>query len=336
MGRPRWRRTGPSPRLRRARSRWPTWSTSTRRSATASSAARSRRWSGRACRSTRFALRGWDADVADPADVAEARRARATCCAVARCRCSRAIAAALLRAPGARLARAARWRCAWPAAPSGRWPYHLIYLAEACLLCDWLQRAGVAHLHAHFGTNSAEVAMLARALGGPALQLHRARARRSSTARVAAPRRARSRAPAFVVAISSFGRSQLYRWVAADAVAEDPRRALRPRAGFLPATGERAGDRAAPGLRRPAVRAEGAAAAARGRRAARCAGRRRSSWCWPATARCAPTIESAIARARPAATACASPAGSAATRCATRSSPRARWCCPASPRACRS
>ena len=46
-------------------------------------------------------------------------------------------------------------------------PVHLIYLAEACRIEPWLQAAGVQHLHAHFGTNSAEVAMLVHVLGGP-------------------------------------------------------------------------------------------------------------------------------------------------------------------------
>ncbi len=55
-------------------------------------------------------------------------------------------------------------------------PVHLAYLAEACRIEPWLRAAGVQHLHAHFGTNSAEVAMLVHALGGPALELHRARA----------------------------------------------------------------------------------------------------------------------------------------------------------------
>src|SRR5262249_49742088 len=44
---------------------------------------------------------------------------------------------------------------------------HLAYLAEACCIERWLRVAGVQHLHAHFGTNSAEVAMLVHALGGP-------------------------------------------------------------------------------------------------------------------------------------------------------------------------
>jgi colanic acid/amylovoran biosynthesis glycosyltransferase len=86
-------------------------------------------------------------------------------------------------------------------------PYHLIYLAEACRILQWVGASGSVRLHAHFGTNSAEVAMLVRALGGPPYsftvhgpdeflrpmgleeKIHRS---------------------AFVVAISSFGRSQLF------------------------------------------------------------------------------------------------------------------------------
>ena len=41
---------------------------------------------------------------------------------------------------------------------------HLIYLLEACQLTLWMQSAKSLHLHAHFGTNSAEIAMLANAI----------------------------------------------------------------------------------------------------------------------------------------------------------------------------
>jgi colanic acid/amylovoran biosynthesis glycosyltransferase len=86
-------------------------------------------------------------------------------------------------------------------------PYHLIYVAEACRILEWLVGFGSVRLHAHFGTNSAEVAMLVRALGGPpySFTVHgpdeflrpiglEEKIRRSS----------------FVVAISNFGRSQLF------------------------------------------------------------------------------------------------------------------------------
>lgn len=44
---------------------------------------------------------------------------------------------------------------------------HLAYLAEAALLLRVIRREQVEHLHVHFGTNSAAVARLIRALGGP-------------------------------------------------------------------------------------------------------------------------------------------------------------------------
>ena len=37
---------------------------------------------------------------------------------------------------------------------------HLIYLAEACWLRRRLARCGAQHVHAHFGTNSADIALL--------------------------------------------------------------------------------------------------------------------------------------------------------------------------------
>lgn len=44
---------------------------------------------------------------------------------------------------------------------------HLVYVVEACALLDLLRAAPVDHLHAHFGTNAAAVAMYCAALGGP-------------------------------------------------------------------------------------------------------------------------------------------------------------------------
>ena len=46
-------------------------------------------------------------------------------------------------------------------------PYHLVYLAQACRIARWLETSGATHLHAHFGTNPAEIAHLVRCLGGP-------------------------------------------------------------------------------------------------------------------------------------------------------------------------
>ncbi len=88
-------------------------------------------------------------------------------------------------------------------------PYHLAYLAEACRIMPWLESFGATHLHAHFGTNSAEIAMLANALGGPpySFTLH------GQNELLFGGTAEKLRRAAFVVAISSYGRSQLYRKV---------------------------------------------------------------------------------------------------------------------------
>ena len=89
---------------------------------------------------------------------------------------------------------------------------HLIYLAEACQVFLWLKEANVSHLHAHFGTNAAEVAMLVRTLGGPpwSFTVHGPEEFDKPYQLGLAEKIRRA---AFVVAVSSYGRSQLYRWV---------------------------------------------------------------------------------------------------------------------------
>ena len=113
----------------------------------------------------RFALRGWDSEIYDPQDAEERERTRY----VLRGGPVQLALAALrvaVSSPGRFLAGV---RLAWR---QGRrsiraMPYHFVYLAEACQLLRWLCEQGVTHVHAHFGTNSAEVVMLAHALGGP-------------------------------------------------------------------------------------------------------------------------------------------------------------------------
>ncbi len=88
---------------------------------------------------------------------------------------------------------------------------HLIYLAEACLLLRLMRDRGVAHLHAHFGTNPAAIALLTHTLGGPpySLTVHGPDEFDCPQAESLGDKIAGA---AFVVAVSSFGRSQLYRW----------------------------------------------------------------------------------------------------------------------------
>jgi colanic acid/amylovoran biosynthesis glycosyltransferase len=91
------------------------------------------------------------------------------------------------------------------------WIAHAAYLAQACLLREWLAAASVVHLHAHFATNPAAVAMLCRVLGGPpySFTVHGPHEFDSPAFHAMTVKIERA---AFVAAVSSFGRSQLYRW----------------------------------------------------------------------------------------------------------------------------
>ncbi|THD83841.1 colanic acid biosynthesis glycosyltransferase WcaL [Aliigemmobacter aestuarii] len=90
---------------------------------------------------------------------------------------------------------------------------HLIYLAEAAHVAKRCADLGIDHLHAHFGTNSATVAALAHALGGSQFSFT-VHGPEEFDAPLALSLGDKIERAAFVVAISSFGRSQLCRWVA--------------------------------------------------------------------------------------------------------------------------
>ncbi|MFJ4255663.1 glycosyltransferase [Pseudomonas monteilii] len=159
----------------------------------------------------RIALRGWDAELQDAEDTAERDKTRYVL---------RAGVKGLLR-PTLQVLRAQPGRffqALWLAMRLGlradrAWPYHLVYLAEACQVLQWLQASEAKHVHAHFGTNSTEVVMLTNQLGGPAYSFT-----------VHGPEEfdkpqflhmgEKVRRAAFVAAVSSYGRSQLFRWVA--------------------------------------------------------------------------------------------------------------------------
>jgi colanic acid/amylovoran biosynthesis glycosyltransferase len=88
---------------------------------------------------------------------------------------------------------------------------HIAYFAEACVLRKWLADSPDCHLHAHFGTNSAAVAMLCHKLGGPpfSFTVHGPEEFERATMLALDEKVATAR---FVVAISEFGRGQLCRW----------------------------------------------------------------------------------------------------------------------------
>jgi colanic acid/amylovoran biosynthesis glycosyltransferase len=158
----------------------------------------------------RISLREWDAGLLDAENQLEHERTRYVL---------REGAPALLLALGRMLftrpvpllrALALAFRMGWRGERS--LPVHFIYLAEACRIEPWLRAEGIQHLHAHFGTNSAEVAMLVHALGGPrwSFTIHGPKEYDNVQLLGLAEKIRRC---TFVVAISSFGRSQLYRLV---------------------------------------------------------------------------------------------------------------------------
>jgi len=85
--------------------------------------------------------------------------------------------------------------------------HHIVCVAEACRLVPWLRESGAVRLHAHFGTNSAEVALYGRCLGGPPF-LFTAHGPEEFEAPMGIAEKVHG--AAFVSAISSYGRSQLY------------------------------------------------------------------------------------------------------------------------------
>lgn len=158
----------------------------------------------------RIALRGWDGELVDGEDRQERARTRYVLqdgmlpLLVA---CIRILATAPGRFFSALVLAV---RMGWSA--DRPLPYHFVYLAEACRILPWLRSYGASHVHAHFGSNSAEVVMLVHVLGGPpySFTVHGPDEFDKPEFMGIAEKVRRS---AFVVAVSSYGRSQLYRWV---------------------------------------------------------------------------------------------------------------------------
>jgi colanic acid/amylovoran biosynthesis glycosyltransferase len=103
---------------------------------------------------------------------------------------------------------------------SHRLLHHLVYLAEACLLREKLIAQNIHHVHAHFGTNSTTVALLSSVLGdlSYSFTVHGPE-EFDRPERLSLPEKIRR--AKFVVAVSSFGRSQLWRWCMSDPSSKD-------------------------------------------------------------------------------------------------------------------
>lgn len=156
----------------------------------------------------RFSIRGWDSDLVDPDDIAE-REKTLYVLVQGTMRLLLACAAEAIGSP-MRFCRAAGVALRMMRGSDRLAVWHLFYLAEACWIARVVRSEQIPHLHAHFGTNPAEVAALVAILAnvtfsftvhGPEEfdKVHSIHLARKVTL------------SAFTVAISSFCRSQIYR-----------------------------------------------------------------------------------------------------------------------------
>lgn len=90
--------------------------------------------------------------------------------------------------------------------------HHLAYFVEACIVGNWMEARQVAHIHAHFGSNPATVAMLAAQMNGCTFSFTAHGTVETDAAQfIGIPEKVRR--ASHVVAVSEYGRSQLCRWV---------------------------------------------------------------------------------------------------------------------------
>ena len=85
---------------------------------------------------------------------------------------------------------------------------HFLYFGEALVLAEWLEEAGVGHVHAHFGTNATTIALLAGRVGKVSFSFT-AHGPEEFERADDLSLRDKVIASAFVVAISHYGAAQL-------------------------------------------------------------------------------------------------------------------------------
>lgn len=153
----------------------------------------------------RIALRGWAEVLPDPDDQAEKCRTRYVLQQGLLSLLPNAVV--VLCATPMRMLKALVSAVKISRATDHRLMHHLGCVIEACTVLKWVRRHQSAHVHAHFGTNSAEVVMYVRLFGGPpySFTIHGPTEFMAPLALGEKVRHA-----SFAVAISSFGRSQVY------------------------------------------------------------------------------------------------------------------------------
>ena len=156
----------------------------------------------------RMAMRGDEQALSDPADLAEHARTERVLEAGGR----RLLLGLARQAPG-QLRAALRMARSRAAAGESSLARQVIYMAEGAYVAARAKALDLRHIHAHFGTNSTRVAAYARIFGGPSFSftVHGP----EEFDNVAALDLGGKLALAdFCVTVSSYGRSQMYRWAA--------------------------------------------------------------------------------------------------------------------------
>lgn len=158
----------------------------------------------------RFAIRGWDETLAEESDLEERSKTRYLL--------QRGIAPLLISVGRTALSKPVAFVKALKLAlhmsrgSDKRLAIHLGYLAQATVLDRWIAQGGYSHLHAHFATNAAQVALLTHTLGGPPFSFT---AHGSDImdrpAQMSLPEKVQG--ARFVVAVCAFGRNQIFRWI---------------------------------------------------------------------------------------------------------------------------
>jgi len=160
---------------------------------------------------SRFSIRRPQGDLVDQADVAEAANTRYVL--------GQSAVTLLASTLYMFLAHPARWfnalrkTLAMSRASSRGLFAHMAYLVEACWLTRQLKRERIQHLHVHFGTNAAAVALLSRLLGGPTFSMT-VHGPDEFDAPVGLSLAEKGAAASAVMAITHYCAAQLRRWIA--------------------------------------------------------------------------------------------------------------------------
>jgi len=157
----------------------------------------------------RVSVRGWDLELVDEKDVRE----RSRTFYILKSGMGPLLSAAArvaLRSPAA-FARALATTLRFARTSDRGYAHHLVYLLEAAVLAERVKAGAIQHIHAHFGTNSTDVAMLASLLSGVPFSFT-AHGADEYDKPVQLNLPAKIHAARFGVAISHFGRGQLMRW----------------------------------------------------------------------------------------------------------------------------